>query len=61
MSAFTTFIIGFIVLIIGLGIGAYLLNVPPVWIFAGCVILIGLGIIMATNKTKPKDPPPPSV
>lgn len=57
MSAFGTFLIGFIVLIVGLGIGAYLLNVPTMWIAVGVIILIGIGILMATSRTKMKDPP----
>lgn len=57
MSSFSTFIIGFIILIVGLAIGAYLLAVPPMWITVGVVCLIGIGVLMATSKTKPRDPP----
>lgn len=57
MSSFSTFIIGFIILIIGLAIGAYLLGVPPMWITVGVVCMIGIGVLMATSKTKPRDPP----
>ena len=41
----------------GLGIAAYLLNVPPTWILVGVVVLLGIGILMATSRTKPRDPP----
>jgi uncharacterized membrane protein YiaA len=57
MSSFSTYLIGFIVLIVGLAIAAYLLNVPQQWILVGVVVLIGAGILMATTRTKPKDPP----
>ena len=57
MSAFSTYLIGFIILIIGLGFAAYLLNVPSTWIFVGVIVLIGIGVLMATSRTKPKDPP----
>jgi hypothetical protein len=57
MSSFGTYLIGFIILIIGLGIAAYLLNVPPMWIIVGAVVLLGIGILMATSRTKPRDPP----
>jgi heme A synthase len=61
MSSFTTYLIGFFILVIGLGIAAYLLNVPAMWILVGVVVLIGIGILMATNRTKPRDPQvPPS-
>lgn len=61
MSAFNTYLLGFVVLIIGLAVGAYLLNVPRAWIGVGVIILIGVGILMATSRTKPRDPQPPSV
>ena len=57
MSSFATYLLGFVVLIAGLAIAAYLLNVPLTWIMVGVVILLGLGILMATSRTKPKDPP----
>ena len=57
MSAFNIYLVGFIVVIIGLAIAAYLLNAPPVWIAVGVIVLLGLGILKATSRTKPKDPP----
>lgn len=57
MSAFTTYLIGFIILVIGLSLAAYLLNVPGMWIAVGIIILVGFGVLMATSRTKPRDPP----
>ncbi len=57
MSAFSTYIVGFVVLIAGLAIGAYLLNVPPTWIAVGVIVLLGIGILSASSRTKQKDPP----
>jgi hypothetical protein len=59
MSSFSTYLLGFIVLIIGLAIAAYLLIGPSVWIAVGAVILIGIGILSGTSRTKTKDPPAP--
>jgi len=59
MSAFSTYVIGFVVLIFGLALAAYLLNVPPVWILVGVVVLVGIAIIAAVNRTKPMDPQAP--
>ncbi|MDQ6737298.1 MAG: hypothetical protein M3Z30_06330 [Gemmatimonadota bacterium] len=59
MSAFSTYLIGFFVVVIGLAIGAYLLNLPIMWIAVGVIVLIGLGILMATSRTRQKDPPTP--
>lgn len=58
MSSFATYLIGFIVLIVGLAIAAYLLNVPTTWIAVGVVVLLGVGILSATSRTKVRDPAP---
>lgn len=57
MSAFGTYLIGFIILIIGVGVAAFLLNVPTLWIGVGVIILIGLGVVRATSHGRMKDPP----
>ena len=57
MSSFGTYLIGFIILIIGLGVGAFLLNIPTMWIAVGVIVLLGIGVLMATSRTKMKDPP----
>lgn len=57
MSSFGIYIVGFIVLIIGLAIAATLLGVPPTWIGVGVIVLIGLGILTGVSKTRHPDPP----
>jgi uncharacterized membrane protein YiaA len=59
MSSFGTYLVGFLILILGLGLAAYLLNVPTMWIAVGVIVLIGLGVLMATTRGKMKDPPAP--
>lgn len=56
MSSFATYLIGFIILIVGLAFAAYLLNVPTTWIAVGAIVLIGIGILSATSRTKMRDP-----
>lgn len=56
MSSFQTYLLGYIILILGLAFGAHLLGAPGVWIGVGAVVLIGMGIIAATGRTKPRDP-----
>jgi hypothetical protein len=56
MSSFSTYLIGFIVLIIGLAIAAILLGVSTTWVVVGCIVMIGIAILMGTTRTKPKDP-----
>ena len=57
MSSFSIYLIGFIVLIVGLAIAANLLGAPPIWIGIGVIILIGLGVLTGVSKTKRPDPP----
>jgi len=57
MSSFTTYIIGFIILVVGLALAAYLLDIPSMWIAVGVVVALGIGVITATSRTKMKDPP----
>lgn len=57
MSSFSTYLIGFVVLIIGLAVAAFLLGVPQMWIGVGVIVLIGIGILTGTSRTKTKDPP----
>ena len=57
MSSFSIYLIGFIVLIIGLAIAATLLGAPPMWIGVGAIVLIGLGVLTGVSKTKRPDPP----
>lgn len=59
MSSFGTYLIGFIILIVGLAIAAYLLSAPPMWIAVGVIVMIGIGVLMATTRGKMKDPPSP--
>ncbi|WP_428408131.1 hypothetical protein [Hyphococcus sp.] len=57
MSAFAAYILGAIVLAVGLGIGAHLLGVPPLWIGVGALVILGAGIMSAAAKTKRRDAP----
>lgn len=56
MSSFATYLIGFLILIVGLAIGAYLLNVPSRWLWVGVIVLVGIGVLSATSRTKMRDP-----
>jgi hypothetical protein len=53
--SFSLYIVGFIVMIIGLAMGAYLLHVPPRWIGIGVIILVGLGILTGVTSTRQRD------
>jgi hypothetical protein len=53
--SFGLYIAGFIVVIIGLAIGAHLAHVPPQWIGVGALVLAGLGILKAVTHTRQRD------
>ncbi|MBI1328398.1 MAG: hypothetical protein GC166_00690 [Alphaproteobacteria bacterium] len=57
MSAFGLYVIGFMVLLGGLGYGAWLLHVPQAWIIAGSLVVVGIGIMSAVTRTRRRDPP----
>jgi positive regulator of sigma E activity len=59
MSSFQTYLLGYIILVIGLTVAAHLLGAPPLWIAVGAIVLVGIGIIAATSRTKPRDPQQP--
>ena len=54
--SFGMYLVGFIVLIIGLATGAHLLHVPPRWIGVGMIIMVGLGILTGVTTTRNRDP-----
>jgi hypothetical protein len=57
MSSFGLYVLGFVVLLGGVGYGAYLLHVPHTWIIVGALVIIGIGIMSAVTRTKRRDPP----
>jgi hypothetical protein len=54
---FALYLVGFIIVIVGLAWGAMVAGVPQTYIMIGVVVLFGLGILSAVKKTRPKDPP----
>ncbi len=59
MTSFQTYLVGFLILIIGLAGAAYLMGAPPLWIGVGVVIMIGLGVIAASKYKPPEGPSDP--
>jgi uncharacterized membrane protein YiaA len=57
MSSFSTYLIGYIIFVIGLAVAAVYLNVPTIWVAIGVIVLLGIGIMGATRREKPRDPP----
>jgi uncharacterized membrane protein YiaA len=53
--SFGIYLVGYIILIVGLAIGAHLLHAPPKWIGVGVLCLIGIAIIHGVTATRQKD------
>jgi hypothetical protein len=58
--SFALYLIGFLIVIAGLAWGAMVAGVPQTYILIGAVVLLGIGIISAVKRTRPKDPPAPA-
>jgi hypothetical protein len=54
--SFAIYLIGYMVLIAGLALGAHMMHVPPRWIGVGALILVGLGILTGVARTRQRDP-----
>ena len=53
--SFGIYMVGFIILIIGLAVGAFLMHIAPMWIGVGVLIMIGLGILLGVTSTRQRD------
>lgn len=53
--SFSIYLVGYAILIIGLGLGANMLNVPMEWIGIGALCLVGVAIIHGVTSTRQKD------
>ena len=53
--SFGIYIAGYVILILGMAIGAHLLNVPAQWIGVGVLCLIGGAIVHGVTATRQKD------
>jgi NADH:ubiquinone oxidoreductase subunit 6 (subunit J) len=56
--SFALYMIGFLIVIAGIAWGAMVAGVPQIYIMIGAVVLLGIGILSAVKRTRPKDPPP---
>ena len=53
--SFGIYLVGYIILIAGLAIGANMLHVPMQWIGVGILCLIGVAIVHGVTATRQKD------
>ena len=55
--SFGIYIVGYIILIVGLAMGAHLLLIPQRWIVVGVICLVGIALVHGVTATRQKDPP----
>lgn len=56
MTNFLVYLIGTLLVVAGLAYAATRLGVNQVWIVAGALVIIGLGLMGGIVKTRQKDP-----
>ena len=54
--SFGLYFVGYIILIIGLAIGAHLMHVPNQWIGVGIIVMVGIAVITGVTSTRRPDP-----
>lgn len=54
--SFALYLIGLLLLVGGVGWGLMTVGLAPVYIGVICVIVLGVGIMMAVSRTRTKDP-----
>jgi hypothetical protein len=51
------FIVGYFILVVGVGLALWqtglLARISPIWLGIGCLIALGIGIMMAVSSGKP--------
>jgi len=57
MPSFVLYLLGFVILSVGVLFGAYILGVPTQWIAVIGLVLLGLGVITGVAKTRRRDAP----
>jgi hypothetical protein len=54
--SFGLYILGFVIAVIGLVIGATYLHIPARWITVGALVLLGIAVTTGVSKTRNRDP-----
>lgn len=57
MPSIALYILGFIVLIVGMAMAANLLGIPQTWIVVGIVIVAGIVILALASNIERRSPP----
>ena len=55
--SFMIYIVGFVILIVGLALAANMIGISGTWIGIGVIVLIGIGVLTGVTRTRRPDPP----
>ena len=55
--SFMIYIVGFVILIVGLALAANMIGISSTWIGIGVIVLIGIGVLTGVTRTRRPDPP----
>ena len=55
--SFGIYLAGYLILIVGLALGAHMLHLPVKWIGVGIVCMVGIAILHGVAVTRQKDRP----
>jgi len=53
--SFPLYLAGFVIVTIGLALGAHYLHVPERWILVLIIVMVGLGIVSGVTHTRRRD------
>jgi hypothetical protein len=56
VTNFVVYLVGTLLVVAGLAYGASHLGISSVWIMAGALVMIGIGLMGGIVKTRQKDP-----
>ena len=56
MTNFFVYLIGTLLVVAGLAYGASRMGISQVWIIAGALVILGLGVMGGIVKTRQKEP-----
>jgi hypothetical protein len=51
---FNLSLVGWVIVIVAVGIAAYRFGADPIWIAIGALLLLGLGVITSVKHSKPR-------
>lgn len=54
--SFALFLVGLVLLVAGIAWGLSTIGLAPAYIGVACLIVLGIGIMMAVSRTRAKDP-----